>query len=124
MASWSVDQLERIGAADELRITATRSDGRASAAVPIWVVRVGDDVVVRSFRGADGAWFRHAIASGRADVFVGGMHVEVVVRAADEADAADVDEAYRAKYARYGRSYLDVMTGPRARAATARLTPA
>ena len=37
------------------------------------------------------------------------------------ADRAAIDQAYRTKYARYGASYVDPMTGANARAATLRL---
>ena len=35
--------------------------------------------------------------------------------------AEDIDRAYRAKYGRYGDTYVGPMTGPGARAATVRL---
>ncbi len=45
MGTWTTDELDRIGAADELRLASSRSDGTLRPAVTIWVVRVGDDVV-------------------------------------------------------------------------------
>lgn len=46
--AWSPEQLERIGSADELRISAKRADGTLRRWVPIWVVCVGEHVYVRT----------------------------------------------------------------------------
>jgi hypothetical protein len=40
-----------------------------------------------------------------------------------DADQSAIDQAYRAKYARYSRSYVDAMLSDDARAATLRLLP-
>src|ERR1700710_1676377 len=53
MGQWTETELARIGAGDELRITSPRADGTFRPYVPIWVVRVGDDIFVRSYRGTD-----------------------------------------------------------------------
>ena len=42
----------------------------------------------------------------------------------DESPDEAIDNAYRAKYSRYGDTYVKPMTGPDARAATLRLDPA
>lgn len=121
---WTRQELDAIGGADELTIRARRPNGTAASPVHIWVVRIGDDLYVRSYRGTGGAWYRRAIASGRAHVDAGGLSAEVRVTkpGAEVADAIDV--AYRTKYARYGAAYLDPMTAAPARAATLRLAPA
>jgi len=38
--AWTTDELDRIGAAEELEIAARRRDGTLRPTVPIWVVRV------------------------------------------------------------------------------------
>ena len=58
MATWSKDELDTIGSADELQIAPLRRDGTLRKPVTIWVVRIGDDLYVRSYRGRGGAWFR------------------------------------------------------------------
>jgi hypothetical protein len=58
MATWAKDELHKIAAAEELELVPLRRDGTLSHAVTIWVVRVGDDLYVRSWKGDDGAWFR------------------------------------------------------------------
>jgi hypothetical protein len=52
--------LDGIGSATELEIATRRADGSLRPYVPIWVVRVGDELFVRSWRGQAGARYRHA----------------------------------------------------------------
>jgi hypothetical protein len=47
-ANWTTDELDRIGRAEELQIAPERRDGSLRRPLPIWVVRVGDDLFVRS----------------------------------------------------------------------------
>jgi hypothetical protein len=53
MAAWTSDELARIGTADELQIAPLRDDGTPRTPVPIWVVRDGDDLYIRSYRGSE-----------------------------------------------------------------------
>jgi hypothetical protein len=69
-------ELARIGAADELRIAPRRRDGTPRNPVTIWVVRHGDGLYVRSWRG-DGAWFRAAQDSGEGHIRAGGVGKDV-----------------------------------------------
>jgi hypothetical protein len=55
MTSWTPEQLGATGAADELDIAALRPDGTLRPYTTIWVVRVGDGLYVRSYRGQEGA---------------------------------------------------------------------
>ena len=64
MTTWTTEELDRIGGAEELQIASRRSDGSLRPFVTIWVVRVGDDVFVRSAYGPGNPWFRRAQASG------------------------------------------------------------
>ena len=48
MPTWTNDELAKIGAAEELEIASLRRDGTLRNPVTIWVVRVGDDLCVRS----------------------------------------------------------------------------
>ncbi|HET6870905.1 MAG TPA: DUF2255 family protein [Solirubrobacteraceae bacterium] len=122
MTSWTVDELDRIGGAEELEIAPRRSDGSLRDPVPIWVVRVGDDLYVRSWRGPQGRWFRAARASREGHITAAGVDREVaLVDAAGSVDDA-IDAAYRSKYGRYS-SYVTPMVAPEARATTLRLVP-
>jgi hypothetical protein len=123
VTTWTSDELDRIGSADELRITSPRADGTLRPYVPIWVVRIGADLYVRSVRGADGGWYRHVRDSDEGRIQAGGIERDVTVTgAANEIDDA-VDDAYRGKYGRYGSSLVDPMTAAAARATTLRLLP-
>ncbi|MEU6373557.1 DUF2255 family protein [Streptomyces sp. NPDC046909] len=51
MTTWTSAELTRIEHAEELGMSPSRADGTSRAPVPIWVVRDGDDLYVRSFRG-------------------------------------------------------------------------
>ena len=52
MTQWKSDQLEKIGAAEELQIASVGRDGTLGKPTTIWAVRHGDDLYVRSVRGA------------------------------------------------------------------------
>ena len=67
---WSAEELERIGTAQELRISASRADGTLRREVPIWVVRVSGHVYVRTWYRRGNGWFGHAVDSRRARIRV------------------------------------------------------
>ena len=112
MSGWSDSELTTIGTADEIHIAPDRSDHTPGRAVPIWVVRVGDDLYVRSYRGPSGSWYRRARRNGSGRISVGGVDHSVRFTAADPTVRTQVDEAYRAKYGRYGSSYIGPMISP------------
>lgn len=91
--------------------------------VPIWVVRVGDDLYVRSYRGVEGAWFRAVMRQRKARVRVAGIESDVDAEQAVAADQHAIDEAYRTKYASFAGTYVDPMVSPAAIATTLRLLP-
>ena len=119
---WTSKDLNRIGDADELHIAPRRKDGTLRPAVPIWVVRVGDELYVRSWRGDGGRWYRAARASGEGQVSAGGVSKDVALLAAGDEVNDAVDAAFREKYGRYA-GYLEPMVAPQARATTLRLVP-
>jgi hypothetical protein len=51
MTAWTSDELDKIANADELRLATVRPDGSLRDPVTIWVVRHGDDLYIRSYRG-------------------------------------------------------------------------
>ncbi|WP_335981884.1 DUF2255 family protein [Streptomyces sp. CA2R106] len=123
MSTWNPRTLERIAAADELRIAPRRSDGSLRKATTIWVVRDGDDLYVRSWRGAAGSWWNTARESGTGHIAAGGEEADVAFTpTTDDTVNAQVDAAYRAKYGRY-TGYVEPMVADQARATTLRLTP-
>jgi hypothetical protein len=123
MSSWTADDLDAIGTADELRIASPRADGSLRPYTTIWVVRVGDDLYVRSVRGRRGGWFRHAVERGEGRIRAGGVERDVTVAEAADADHDAIDRAYRSKYGGYPRAYVDPTVTAEATAATLRLSP-
>jgi hypothetical protein len=122
MTAWTSDELNRIGAAEELQISSLRRDGTLRNPVTIWVVRHGDDLYVRSVNGRSGAWFRGAEVSHEGRIRAGG--VEKDVRFVETDDLGDeIDAAYRTKYRRYAASIINTVVSPQARAATLKLLP-
>jgi hypothetical protein len=123
MASWTTDELESIAAAEELRIAPVRRDGGLRKPTTIWVVRDGDDVYVRSYRGPEGAWYRTARTSHQGRIEAGGVDKDVaLLEESDPGVNGRVDDAYRAKYGRYS-SYVAPMVAPEARTTTLKLVP-
>ena len=55
MTTWTNEELDKIGIAEELRIATLRRDGTRRKPVIIWVVRVDDDLYVRCVNGREGA---------------------------------------------------------------------
>jgi hypothetical protein len=119
--AWKRDELDRIGQAEELQITSYRDDGTLRRWTTIWVVPVGDQLYVRSVRGRDADWYRHATAGNAARIQAGGVETDVTLQpATDPATNDQVEAAYRAKY-RGQASSLAYMTAPAAAETTLRL---
>ena len=125
MTDWTRDDLDRIGAADELQLASVKQDGTLRKPVTIWVVRVGDGLYVRAYRGHDTAWFRHTQQQHEGRIESDGVTKDVafVDASADETLNREIDATYRSKYQRYGRTYVDPMIAPQARATTLKLVP-
>jgi hypothetical protein len=123
MSTWTSDELDVLAAATELQISTRRADGTLRPAVPIWVVRAGDGIYIRSYRGPEGTWFQRATAGGSAHIQAGTVTSEVTVTRADATARAEIDQAYRTKYGSFGRAYVDPMTASPAAATTLQLTP-
>jgi len=123
MTAWTDDELERIGGATELRIASRRPDGSLRPFIPIWVVRSGDDVYVRSAYGWDNPWFQRALRSGEGRIRAGGMERDVTFEQPGPEVAEDLHAAYHAKYDRYGPRMVGTVVSPEAARATLRLVP-
>jgi hypothetical protein len=124
MRTWTSDELSRIENADELEMAPQHGDGTRRRATPVWVVRDGDDLYVRAYRGPDGAWYRAATARHEGHIRSGGIDKDVTfVEVSDPAVHDRLDAAYRTKYRRYDATYVDPMVADTARAATLKLVP-
>ena len=122
MTAWTNDELTRIGTAEELEIAPRRTDGTLRSPVTIWVVRVGDDLYVRSVNGRGSSWFRGAQTRHAARIRTGGVEKDVHLVETDDMNDA-IDAAYRAKYGRRYPTIVPSIVSAQARAATLRLVP-
>jgi hypothetical protein len=123
MPAWTNEELTRIGTATELRIASRRGDGTLRSPRTIWVVRVGDDLYVRSMYGRAGGWFPATQERHEGHIRAGGVDKDVTFADADPALNDQIDAAYRDKYRRYGPSIIGGVVNPGARAATIKLMP-
>ena len=123
MTGWTSDELTGIGGAEELQIASVRPDGTLRPYVTIWVVRVGDDLYVRSAYGKDNPWFRRAKASGAGRIRAGGLEREATFGDAAPDAHADIDKAYHAKYDRHGPAIVNTVVGANVAPVTFRLLP-
>jgi hypothetical protein len=125
MDGWASDELDRITDADELQLASVRRDGTPSRPVTIWVVRHGDDLYVRSWRGRTARWFRGVQDRHQGHIRAGGVDKDVTFVVVDAGDDVNdqVDAAYRTKYRRYPDSIVESMLHPEARATTLKLVP-
>lgn len=124
MSEWTSEELDKIGAADELGIAALRPDGSLRPYTTIWVVRVGGNLYARSYRGRDGAWFRSVLRRPEGRIRAAGIERDVTFTEFGPEGLDEIGDAYRDKYAsRYASTYVDPMLTPAAAAATLRLVP-
>jgi hypothetical protein len=98
MATWTSDELNKIGKTEEIQLASMRNDGTLHKPVTIWVVRVGDDLYVRSVNGREGKWFRGTQTHHEGHIRAGGVSKDVSFVDADPGVYPQVDEAYRTKY--------------------------
>src|SRR5512136_1930219 len=123
MTTWTSDELNKIGKAEELQIASLRSNGTLRKQVIIWVVRLGDDLYVRSVNGRTSAWFRGVQTRYEGHIRAGGVEKDVTfVEETDPAINQQMDASYRTKYRRYPSS-VDHINSPTARTATIKLVP-
>jgi hypothetical protein len=123
MTTWTNDELNKIGNAEELKIASLRSDGTLRKLTIIWVVRVGDDLYVRSVNGRTSDWFRGVQTRFEGNIHAGGVDKDVTFIEENDSNINDqIDSAYTTKYRRYA-SIAKSMTTPAVRAATVKLVP-
>jgi hypothetical protein len=123
MTTWTKDELDSVGDAEELQIASLRSDGTLRKPVIIWVVRVGDDLYVRSVNGRGSDWFRGVLTRYEGRIWAGGVEKDVTfVEESSPEINSQIDAAYLSKYQRYPQ-YVAPMVIPVSQAATIKLVP-
>jgi hypothetical protein len=123
MKTWTRDELDRFGAAEEIEIAPLGRDRRLRKAVTIWIVCLGDNLYVRSAYGRGAAWFRAAQMHHEGRILSKGFGKDVTFLDGDTNLNEEIDAAYRGKYRRNGVQYVNMMVGPKARSATIKLAP-
>ena len=126
MSAWSQDDLGRLGAAGEVEVSSVRRDGSLSPTRTVWIVRVGDQLYLRSVNGPDGAWYRLTRAFHQGRIKASGVVRDLTWVDVDAAEQPDVDPAVDAEYARKyqgATSAIAHITSPLARATTMRVEP-
>ncbi len=122
MTPWPADDLARIAATDDLHIAPFRSDGTTTGTPTwIWSVVVDGRLFVRAWNGTRSRWYRSAIAQRGGQITAAGTTFDVTFAPADASLQAQIDDAYRTKYA--GSSYLPPMVASGPQAATVEITP-
>ncbi len=124
MTTWTSEELNKMGKEEELQIASLRSDGTLRMFVTIWVVRLGDDLYVRSVNGRNSAWFRGVQTRYEGHIRAGGVDRDVTfVEEPDPEINSRIDTAYATKYRRYAASIISHINGSEAGAATIKLVP-
>jgi hypothetical protein len=96
MATGTSDELRKVGAAEELELASVRNDGTVGNPVTIWVVRVGDNLYVRSWKGRGSSWFRASQVRHAGHIKAGGVGKDVAfVAEADDNVNDQIDAGYR-----------------------------
>ncbi|WP_291049750.1 DUF2255 family protein [Herbiconiux sp.] len=123
MSAWTSDELHRIGAATELRVTSQRPDGTLRPYATIWHSPLGDALYIRSAHGPDNGWFRRALASGTGRITAGGVEKDVTFELADPSICTALDTALHQRYDRFGPGPVAAITGPDVLDTTLKVTP-
>jgi hypothetical protein len=121
MATWTSDELDQIGSADELEVITLRRDGTLRKPVLLWVVRHGDGLYIRSGYGRTASWFRGTQRRNEGRIKAGGVEKDVAFLDADHGLDDQIDAAYRDKYSHHGAQYVDLVVTPEARSTTIKL---
>ena len=123
MADWKNDELSAIGDAEELKIAWQKKDGKLSKSVIIWVVRVGDDLYIRSVKGRSSGWYRGTQECLAGHIQAGGVEKDVLfLEEFDIAINEKIDAAYLNKYSMYPQ-WVAPMVTPDVKETTIRLVP-
>jgi len=123
--TWTSDELQQIGQADELEVAPEVGNGTLRPPTTIWVVPYGGELYVRAAYGPTASWYQATRAHHRGNIRAAGIDKDVafVDVPADDPINDHLDAGYREKYRDYGATYVDLMLTPQARAATLKLVP-
>src|SRR6266478_4294547 len=96
MTNFDADTLRELRDVQEVAI---RTEKHPKSAVVIWVVVAGDELFVRSWRGAKGRWYRDLAAGGPATLEFAGRRLAVQAIPASGSEAvARASREFLGKY--------------------------
>jgi len=111
-----------LGALREVQEVSIRTEEHPENAVVIWVVVAGDEVFVRSFRGAKGRWYRDLATGGPATLEFARRRLAVQAVPANEPAVIErVSGAFLSKY--QPSPYAEAMVKAETLPTTLRLDP-
>jgi len=124
--TWSEDDLDLFGGAGEVEVSSVRRDGSWSRSRIVWIVRVGDQLYLRSVNGPEAAWYRSTRSRHQGRLEARGKLCDVTWVDIDAAEHPDIDPAIDAEYARKYRgstSAIAHINSEQARGTTMRVDP-
>ena len=121
MSRWTAQELATFGNPQEVTIATMRTDGTLRKPVIVWIVRVGDDLYVRSVNGREASWFRGMQSRHEGHIHAGNDDKAVSFVEVDGPHEA-IDAAYWGKYRQYPTIVPSIVKAE-AQAATVRLVP-
>jgi len=89
----------------------------------MWLVRVSDQLYVRSAHGHDNPWFQRALRARHGRIRAAGVERDITFEDPDAAVSDHVTAAYHAKYDRYGPRIVGTVVSSDAVRSTFRLVP-
>ena len=120
--SFAREDLALLGQTAEVEIETQAPVGPAHRTV-VWIAVDGDDVFVRSYRGASARWYREVVANPGVAIHVAGRRLTATATSA--ADPESVERVSRALVRKYaGDPAVRAMVAPETLPTTLRLLPA
>ena len=96
---FTADQLKRIDAADDLKISPFPADGKTYGTPTwIWEVVVDGELYVRAYNGVNSRWYQSALQQKAGRIIAAGMTKEVTFEPVQGDINKLIDEAYKKKY--------------------------
>ena len=123
---WPQEDLDVFGGAGEVKVSSVRRDGSLSRQRTVWIVRVGDELYLRSVNGSEAAWYRSTRSVHQGSLEAHGIARDVTWVDVDSTENPDIDRAVDVEYARKYRgstSAIKRINSPAARSTTMRVDP-
>jgi hypothetical protein len=124
--TWFQEDLDLFGGAAEVEVSSVRRDGSWSRSRIVWIVRVGDQLYLRSVNGPEASWYRSTRSRHQGRLEAHGKLRDVMWVDIDAAEHPDINPAIDAEYARKYRgstSAIAHINSKQARGTTMRVDP-